>query len=880
MLNVSKTLLNNHHHHESSTTDEIPSLDTVSTSEGPISIHISSSNESSLEHESKLPAVSKVHIKPDNRQSSSEEDDMTVNIYNVTKSIVTLEKQKIVSKNDDGMGKREEVGIASRKEIIVMREKFVENSKSENVTVVVDEVRKSSSPPEEVFLKCQVKSKIAEEEKTVPRATATEVATMVEKERSLSPVWTYTLPAPPVFADRNEPVSPTDRHNGKFYSDIISTDCHETTTVLSDNTTIISAETHIHPVIVERKPIENAFIKSTSCDNESEKSTEIITSDLEDGYLGNKRTVKLASPSPVAEIESHSKKVEKEVIIDDFKTSRLLITRSDSFHTVELPREGPYSPPKRSTSFLSMQRSELSLNRAEKIDNSPYNRRKSSSELSISDTPSLQSLEIIKNILNSSRKNSTQDVGVLVREELREEPEIESMIEREETVKQELKIVSKKLETEFVDESLKLNSTMKIEEEKVVEVAKATEIEPTTTIIEEKIATKSPEIVESVKSEIENHKADVVAVKLETETVEQSEDAPKQTEAEVMKRETTTSSIESIKVEQSHHKPEIVAEKPKQVSEPPKQEKQWKYSGPPKINFSTWNERPKVEVAIADDNDYKRSGTISPTPKEHKENNKRHTIHFGAEKIKVQTAKPRVLGVELKKEPVAVVVASTENVNKASKTVINLKPRPINSDLNKSPTSPDFAYNNFIHNAKKFSPIVHGFNSSSNSNNNVAEKPVERKLSPTNHTPNRIEVERKSVEPPVVPLKPSFLRSSSESVAKKNIRFSMVEEPINEVGFSQNSLKRTGLKDKILTDDQKKESIFGRVVEEMATKQQAINSQNSRPISIPPPPKAPPMMMTKNNNNFKKSVSMNEAMDRNQLLDAIKNFNRDCLRHK
>lgn len=927
MLNVSKTFLSNHHHHnhhESSTTDEVPSLDTVSTSDGPISIHISSSNENSLEHvkdESKLPAVSKVHIKPDSRSSSSEEDEMTVNIYNVRKSIVT--QRNTVAVDDEVMKEKqeevknevkiatadEEKRIASREEIIVMRreETFIENSKSDNVTVVVaDGVRKSSSssssspPPEVVFLKCQKKSKITEEEKIIetPKVNG-------EKERSLSPVWTYTLPAPPIFADRNEQVSPTDRHNGKFYSDIISTDCHETTTVLSDgNTTILSAETHIQPVIVERKSIENVFIKST-CDNESDKSTEIITSDLEDGYLGNKgkTTVnsnfnKVDSPSPVPEIETDnlndSKKIiEKEVIIDDFKTSRLLITRSDSFHTVELPREGPFSPPKRSTSFLSMQRSELSINRAEKIDNTPYNRRKSSSELSISDVPSLQSLEIIKNILNSSRKNSSaQDVGVV----LKEEPEIESMIEREETVKQELKIVSKKLETEFNDDSKTSSTdlkTMKIEEEKVVDVAKsiqqAVTATPTITEFSEIATKKSPEIVvESVKSEIEHPKADVIVetVKLETKSVERQqqqtspEEAPKkQTEAEkVMKRE-TSSINESIKVEQqSNNKPEIVAEKPKQVSEPPKQ---YKYSGPPKINFSTWNERPKVQIAIADDNDYKRSGTISPTPKEnsqhsqHQDTNKRHTIHFGSDnKIKVQTAKPRVLGVELKKEPVV------ENFNKVSKTTINLKPRPINSDLNnKSPTSPDFAYNNFIHNAKKFSPIVHGFNSNSNDNSNVVDKPVERKLSPTNH--NQIQVvERKSVEPPVVPLKPSFLRSSSEYVGKKNIRFSLNEESTttNDVVFSQNSLKRTGLKDKILTDDQKKESIFGRVVEEMTVKQQELNS--SRPLSIPPPPKAPPMFSKPNNNKFKKSVSMNEAVDRNQLLDAIKNFNRDSLRHK
>lgn len=646
---------------------------------------------------------------------------------------------------------------------------------------------------------------------------------------------------------------------------------------------MVSAETHIHPVIVDRTTLENVFVKST-CDNDSNKSTEIITSDLEDGYLGNKRTVKVDSPSPVPEIDTPSKKVEKEIIIEDYKTSRLLITRSDSFHTFEqkrrqdeLPRVGPYSPPKRSTSFLSMQRHELSLNRAEKIDNTPY-RRKSSSELSICDTPSLQSIEIIKNILNSSRKSSSQDVVVPpapVKEEPEEpESEIESLIERAEIVKQELKIVSKKLEHEFDDMKKTTNTTTIsnkkiVEEEKVKEIADATEIEPV--IIG--IATKSPENVESVKSENENSKADVVAVKLETETVrQQSEEASRKTEAQVMKRETSTSSNESIKAEHSQHKPQIVAEKPKQVSssEPPKQnekpvEKQWKYTGPPKINFSTWNERPKVDVAIADDKDYKRSGTISPTPRENShapQANKRHTIHFGADKIQVQTytAKPRVLGVELKREPVV------ENFNKVPlKSVTSVKPRPINSDVNKSPTSPDITFNNFISNAKKLSPIVHGF-----------EKPVEKKSPPLERT---IEI-KSTVQPPIVPLKPSFLRTSSESTAK-NVRFSKPEEAYQDIGFSQNSLKKTGLKEKILTDDSKKESIFGRVMEEMTTKQREINDMhNSRPFSVPPPPKPPALPNNFNKNTFKKSASMNETESRSQLLDAIKTFNRDSLRNK
>lgn len=905
-LNVSKTLLKSHYE----PSDGNPSLDTVSTSDGPISIHISSA-ESSLEHvreDSKLPAaVSKVHIKHDQQMGpaddsrrSTSDDEMTVNIYNVPKSIVEKQKKKGTSSGGVEMNREEtEVEVKTtvhervvttsvkREQIIVMSENFTtENSKSAD-----DGVRRNSS--------------------SSPDAHANESG----RSRSQSPVWTYQLPAPPVFADKVSCLSPTDRHNGKFFSDIISNDCHETTTILSDTTTVISGETHIQPVIVDRKAIENVFVKS-SCDNESDKSTEIITSDLEDGYLGNKRpsngTVKVDSPATPAIAEPEvvtptPKKVEKEVIIEDYKTSRLLITRSDSFHTFELPRVGPYSPPKRSTSFLSMQRHELSLNRAEKIDNNtPYSRRKSSSELSICDTPSLQSLEIIKNILNSSRKNSSQDV-VVPQAPLKEEPEPEnespaSLVERSEIVKQELKIVSKKLEHEFDDmkKMSSANNNVTVEEGKAEEIAKPAEIEPA--IIG--IATKSPESsVESVKSENKVNAtaapaADVAAVKLETETVQQqsqqSQEAQQPTEAQVMKRETSPASSESIKVELA--KPAIVAEEPKRVvaSEPPKpvvvaeskpvvvvvaEPKPWKYTGPPKINFGTWNERPRATITIADDSDCKRSGTLSPTPNGHlpaqQSNvaNKRHTIHFGAEKIQVQSAvKPRVLGVELKKEPV---VENFTKVSLKSSSTRATPPRPIiiNSDVNKSPTSPDFAFNNFISNAKKLSPIVHGFD----------QKPVvvvaEKKSPPPAST-----IERKSQQqpppPPIVPLKPSFLRSASESTTK-NVRFTSPEEP-DSVNFSQHSLKKTGYKERILNEDQKKESIFGRVMEEMANKQNEM--QRVQPAPVPPPPKPPAFIVNINNNKpyntFKKSVSANDADPRNELLDAIKSFNRDALRRK
>lgn len=207
---MSKTLFKSHYE----PSDENPSLDTVSTSDGPISIHISS-RESSLEHvkeESKLPAVSKVHIKHEqqmceenNRRRSSSDDEMTVNIYNVSKSVVTLEKQKITSSTvaetvvetnkeeievevkttiEDGVAvnRERENRIESREEIIVMSEKFTENSKSERAT---DEVRKSSTP--ELVEKSHMKSAITE------KKIESNDKQQNGRSRSQSPEWTYQV---------------------------------------------------------------------------------------------------------------------------------------------------------------------------------------------------------------------------------------------------------------------------------------------------------------------------------------------------------------------------------------------------------------------------------------------------------------------------------------------------------------------------------------------------------------------------------------------------------------------------------------------------------------------------------------------------------------
>lgn len=822
--------------------EELPS---VESSDGPISIQIVSSDHP-IEHvkdetvsSPKLPAVSKVHIKhEEERRSSSEEDEMTVNIYNVTKSVVTLEKQNQVTVTEQ-----------------VLEEKIEVESKN------------PAEAPVEV-------------EKTV--------AEVKEEVRAPSPLWTYTLPAPPVFADSSvvEKDSPTDhqKNGDKFYSDFASTECNGS--VLSDsNTTVISAETQIHPIIVDRMPRDDSFIippkdyTKPIPDDGSDKSAEVITSDVEDGYLGNGKVAKAESPPPnvsppvvlspavtpsvvsspvvspiivnysvvpepvVPSPVVQSNRIEKEIVVEDFQRSRLLISRSDSFHSIGQARNfdtsakrGPLNPAQRSTSFLSLvqsKKAEALLNKSSS-DNAPYSRQKSTSELSISDSPSLQSVEVLKNILNSSRKNSLQDL-----------------------VKEEKPIAQR--------------------QEVIVEVVKKKE-EATEPQYEE---------VRSEREEVYSSQRDVPS-------------KPQRKPERVPDRQITDSVVEA---------------KP---AEP-----QWRYSGPPKINLSTWSERPKVEVAIAADSDYKFGGVKSTLPRDFRNSsekssdtassvlvNKRHTVHISNERVvkeefvreeSVKFTKPKVLGVEYNKDvspvfvsdtletttevvnkPVVLRDSSSEIVIKPSRTIINIKPRPMSMDMSNSystivtSTAPSsVSFNRLNTNAKKFTPVVHGFKL-----NNIKEGDQPEPVTQT-FIKKEVESSLKKASPPNVPLKPAFLRSTSNGDINRNMKFTTVEKNVEDevdYPFSQTGLRKTGLKEKILLNDKNTKSIFGKVVE--PRKETFIRSHNQenhvvRSLShpVPPKPPAPPPM------NFRKSEPVN-IETRDQLFDAIKNFNKDSLRRK
>lgn len=281
---------------------------------------------------------------------------------------------------------------------------------------------------------------------------------------------------------------------------------------------------------------------------------------------------------------------EKELIVDDFQRSRLIITRSDSFHSIgqqkkktvgsydddiEIKRTNVNAMPQRSTSFLSLKAEIAAANKFTKNSNGvPYSKQKSTSELSISDVPSLQSLEVIKNILNSSRKNSLQDSA-------------SSALNDEVTTATVVSVVTKEV------------------------------VEPPKVIVEEM---KKKEVIRQLESQMS---------------------------------EPLTHQLREVKTNKNDSQ-------------------QWRYSGPPKINFSTWSERPKVEVAVMNDGDYIfGGGQNSSLPRD----------------IKTSTTSTSVLKKAEIFAPKPVTVSTTSLINTAEKQQQHLPPKVLGVEYKKDVVS-------------------------------------------------------------------------------------------------------------------------------------------------------------------------------------------------
>lgn len=271
--------------------------------------------------------------------------------------------------------------------------------------------------------------------------------------------------------------------------------------------------------------------------------------------------------------------------------------------------------------------------------------------------------------------------------------------------------------------------------------------------------------------------------------------------------------------------------------------KTWKYQGPPSVNLSTWIERPKSHVCIKSDNDYIFGGTSKMAALQ-----KRFSGTTKAEnetKIKESTER---CDNNLCKLPIVRSVEYKKNV------VLN-----INSKDSTLKDTPDSRHSNY-----ELSYVV-------------SEKPDNSGEHKKTMTPNRIPNRNQSTQ-----FSPEKMFSGATSILyrvqsfndhqndihtntntpPKNIQTPEeqheVKEPEKAI-FSQFTLRRTGLKDKILNENNSKNT----------NKELKVNI-------VPTAPKPPPMP--------KKSITRPVSMvdiktdPRDELLNSIRSFNRDTLK--
>lgn len=408
-----------------------------------------------------------------------------------------------------------------------------------------------------------------------------------------------------------------------------------------------------------------------------------------------------------------------------FKSPR--VSRSDSFHSTRNGSTEDIGLTSRSSSYISLigNRSHKTTPRNSLTNGSfsDSNRRKSSSELSIADSPSLQSLLVMKTILSNSRKNS------LIVDHLTNGSKENGEVDGEN--------VSRKSSVEM------------------------RAISPVAAIDDDSSKENSPQNKLSSKNgETEN---------------------------------------------------------------------KWKYQGPPAINLSTWGERPKSMIAIKTDNDYKFGGinaavdravsaesTQSVAETEVLTNTMKPAAAKAANVI-VETQiesvdvpdhhLPIVRAVVKKVQPVDS-VASDESQNIEVRrpsyevsTIVNEKTKPetrapLQSRFSwKIPATFNNASSVINTNLNRNVPTVRGFKADTPDAVSEKDQSIDsgyKSLPPTvvliNANKDVVQERPKTQPPPTVAKRPSFVRQQKS-------------EETNAVPFSQFTLRKTGLKEKIVGAD-------------------------------------------------------------------------------
>ncbi|XP_011209391.2 mucin-5AC [Bactrocera dorsalis] len=528
----------------------------------------------------------------------------------------------------------------------------------------------------------------------------------------------------------------------------------------------------------------------------------------------------------------------------------------------------------------------------EKVDQSGFgsSRRRSSGELSIGESPSLQSPEVIKTILNS-RKNSSassSDAETKVAEELKrqDEKDVEQKVNIPSLAEPPKNIVNaqKQVDTNITMPQFSVTSNFESTESKEVQ------------------------------------KMNLVKT---AETPKNKINAKKEEESRVSSPDHTKS---------------------KEVP------KVYRYSGPPSINFSTWSERPKVQVSIKNEGDYIFGGknadsqsaavttaAIEINTRSHNRNNRvsMPAAAFWAER---ENAPPPVapkpitlterMGIPEKEYHIPMNVKPLRDV-----TIENVDLNTTTNNITQQRPSPNGQWKS----TSITTVLLNGNSELENNKSETVTKPAFTSTLP------RSNASRFSM-PAVNNVGSVLLRSTSITQLEAN-KPKLTQSEAVAAPFGQNTLRKTGLKEKILANDtlpKEKAETESNIREQIPKSQRSslksstttsngfvgmtnvtttsetkkvhqkpvqsakleLKLQNSSSVYlnrtsfnpatnittttktqsdvkstslVPPPPPTPPKGVTLSTPNSSPATTPSSTDPRDQLLMAIRNFKRDNL---
>lgn len=311
---------------------------------------------------------------------------------------------------------------------------------------------------------------------------------------------------------------------------------------------------------------------------------------------------------------------------------------------------------------------------------------------------------------------------------------------------------------------------------------------------------------------------------------------------------------------------------------PPQEKKTWKYQGPPAVNLSTWGERPKSQVYIKSDNDYKFGGSgaskmaalqkrfsVSPSADKQTERQwKKPTLVEDNKQCDNGTCKlPIVRGVEYKKNVVIGASIEKNGLNCASDAI----------DATEQVVRPTYEISRIV-TEKPFTEKTSfaALNRLTSVPAKIESKPFNAKIG-NGQRNNGNDVNGNVVNGNGVALK------SNGDVIKGENAIVVPEKPL----YAQFNLRKTGFKEKIVINTNvltatpsQQNSIDSKPIRVSVDLKPITNGVRPKSNPIPTAPKPPPLLKKPT---LARPVSMiAQPVTRDDLMDSIRNFNRNALK--